>query len=141
MVERVAILGDYIVKSSAIVRRFGGFSSSFPRSFLSYFLLLFCYYSCVYFLFLFRPCCSHALGILCGIQPRAWDLRSLLFILDGLLYFEAKSPNRCYQSPYQSPSIITQINSTFDVNEGDCISAIVNHCFETFRICLHISLF
>ena len=36
--------------------------------FFHIFLLLFCYYSCVCFLLLLHPRCSHARGILCGIH-------------------------------------------------------------------------
>ena len=44
------------------------FSSSCPRSFLSYLSPISCYYSGVCFFLLFHSCCSHARGILCEIH-------------------------------------------------------------------------
>ena len=50
------------------LRLVSGLSSSYPRFILPYFLLLICYYSCVFYFLLFHPCCSDARSILCEIH-------------------------------------------------------------------------
>ena len=64
------------VAHSSFVSLVSGFPFSYACSIFTYFVQLFCHYSDMWFFFLSDPCCSHALGILCGIHT--YGIGSLL---------------------------------------------------------------
>ena len=78
------------------LRLVSGLSSSYPRFILPYFLLLICYYSCVFYFLLFHPCCSDARSILCEIHDGIPVHCS--FPVECTEY-----PKRCMQQPILEP--------------------------------------